>query len=399
MTVKRVKRCELSGELITTSLNLSYVIYRPDLLHTTAPTTDINILEKTKKKPLLVIHGGPGIPSDYLQPSLTKNSDSTSGNNTDLREGEGRCVIFFDQIGCGNSSSPSDITYYSTSNTVNDLEQLIRHLKLKEFHLYGHSYGGIIAYEYFKRHCSQRIDHEDVAAVPTLLSITMCSAPSNIHCVDEESMVLMKSLDDDDHDHDLHRLRSNSNCSMSSNASDEGTDSIMDGVSTSACTTNKTDVTDKTSLFQQSFVCRTITNDGILPPPLQEAYSKMGKVFSGTDAIKGYVAEALMALSREVDYVSPPPVLLMRGEYDFVSSKYSFDEWRELFRHDSITKKTLKGCSHYSMVENPMLHSMVLKSFLDKCERGEEIADEDNTTDHHISSCMTNALQDVTSKQ
>jgi len=406
MTVKRVKRCELSGELISVSLNLNYVIYRPDLLQTKATITDTvaaasavstndmasgpsfcsnKDVNHGKKKPLLVVHGGPGIPSDYLQPSLTKKSNTNKENN-DLHFQDGnvgggeRCIIFFDQIGCGNSSSPNDMSYYSISNTVDDLEQLIRHLKLQDFHLYGHSFGGIIAYEYYKRYCSHDRHSDGFHAVPNLISVTLCSAPSNVRFVDEDSMLLMKSIDEN-HDDDI-RLRSDSTCSMNSTHTDEdeGSDSMMnidkvDGSSTRA----KSTVSDKSLLFQQNFVCRTITNDGTVPLPLQEAYSKMGKFFVGTDVIIDYVAEPM--LSPPTSEHNRIPVLLVRGEYDFVSRKYSFDEWRELVQHDSVVCNTLQGCSHYSMVENPTLHSIALNSFLEKCERGEEVGGEENTMD------------------
>ena len=45
--------------------------------------------------PLLALHGGPGAPHDYLE-SLEGLADS------------GRQVIFYDQLGCGNSDQPHD---------------------------------------------------------------------------------------------------------------------------------------------------------------------------------------------------------------------------------------------------------------------------------------------------
>jgi hypothetical protein len=51
--------------------------------------------------PVLVLHGGPGIPSDYLE---------TLGL---LTEKYGRKVYFYDQIGCGNSDEPEDPSFYS----------------------------------------------------------------------------------------------------------------------------------------------------------------------------------------------------------------------------------------------------------------------------------------------
>lgn len=46
-------------------------------------------------RPLLVVHGGPGLPHNYLAP-LRRLSDE-------------REVIFWDQLGCGNSACPSDV--------------------------------------------------------------------------------------------------------------------------------------------------------------------------------------------------------------------------------------------------------------------------------------------------
>jgi len=62
-------------------LSMSYRIYRPDCLNS------------TEKAPLLVLHGGPSLPSEYLYPLAS-------------RIPEGRSVVFYDQIGCGRSSIP-----------------------------------------------------------------------------------------------------------------------------------------------------------------------------------------------------------------------------------------------------------------------------------------------------
>ncbi len=53
--------------------------------------------------PLLCLHGGPGIPHDYLEP--LEGLAST-----------GRCVVFYDQLGCGNSDRPSDPSFWTVSS-------------------------------------------------------------------------------------------------------------------------------------------------------------------------------------------------------------------------------------------------------------------------------------------
>ena len=54
-----------------------------------------------RKLPLLCVHGGPAIPHDYLLP-LRRLAD------------RGRRVIFYDQLGCGNSDRPTDPSLWQT---------------------------------------------------------------------------------------------------------------------------------------------------------------------------------------------------------------------------------------------------------------------------------------------
>ena len=51
--------------------------------------------EEEGKLPLLCLHGGPGTPHDYLEP-------------LEAIAATGRRVIFYDQLGCGNSDHPHD---------------------------------------------------------------------------------------------------------------------------------------------------------------------------------------------------------------------------------------------------------------------------------------------------
>lgn len=48
--------------------------------------------------PLLVLHGGPGVPHDYLE-SLADLADE-------------RPVVFYDQLGCGKSDRPDDVSLW-----------------------------------------------------------------------------------------------------------------------------------------------------------------------------------------------------------------------------------------------------------------------------------------------
>lgn len=87
------------------------------------------------KFPLLCLHGGPGCPHDYLEPLEAIAST-------------GRQVIFYDQLGCGNSGVPTDLLIYSVHLFLEEVEIVRRALGLDNVHLLGHSWGGMLAMEY-----------------------------------------------------------------------------------------------------------------------------------------------------------------------------------------------------------------------------------------------------------
>lgn len=93
------------------------------------------IVGSGNKTPLLLLHGGPGSTSYYLNP---------------LRElGKDRPVIFFDQLGCGRSDRITDTTLMTLENYTDEVEQVRKALGLNEFYLYGHSWGTTLALEYY----------------------------------------------------------------------------------------------------------------------------------------------------------------------------------------------------------------------------------------------------------
>src|SRR5262245_24640120 len=86
------------------------------------------------RTPLLVLHGGPGIPHDYLA-------------NLDLL-GDERPVVFYDQLGCGQSDRPEDPTLWTRERFAREVGAVPTALGLEEVVLYGHSWGSILAVDY-----------------------------------------------------------------------------------------------------------------------------------------------------------------------------------------------------------------------------------------------------------
>lgn len=86
------------------------------------------------RSPLLLLHGGPGMPSYYLKP-LARLADE-------------RPVVFYDQLGGGRSDQPDDTTLWTLERFVEEVTQVREALGLKEIHLLGHSWGTMLAVEY-----------------------------------------------------------------------------------------------------------------------------------------------------------------------------------------------------------------------------------------------------------
>jgi proline iminopeptidase len=86
------------------------------------------------RTPLLLLHGGPGAAHFYLLP-LGALADE-------------RPVIFYDQLGCGQSDSPQDTSIYTIQRSVDEIDAVRRALGLQEVILYGHSWGSMLAIEY-----------------------------------------------------------------------------------------------------------------------------------------------------------------------------------------------------------------------------------------------------------
>lgn len=90
------------------------------------------------KTPVLMLHGGPGYPSHYL--------------NALKPLGKDRKVITFDQLGCGRSDLISDTTLMTIDNYVEQTHQLLTALQITEVHLYGHSWGTMLGVDYYLKH-------------------------------------------------------------------------------------------------------------------------------------------------------------------------------------------------------------------------------------------------------
>lgn len=114
--------------------------------------------EKTgDKKPLILLHGGPGSTHNYFEVL------------DDFAREDGRELIMYDQIGCGNSYLEGHPELWNAETWVRELKALREHLGIEECHLLGQSWGGMLLLEYICNHA-----HDGVKSI--ILSSTLPSS-------------------------------------------------------------------------------------------------------------------------------------------------------------------------------------------------------------------------------
>jgi len=91
--------------------------------------------EAPGKLPVLCLHGGPGIPHDYLEPLETLAAT-------------GRRIIFYDQLGAGNSDHPHNPSLWTVPLFVEELGVVRQALGLEQVHILGQSWGGMLGMQY-----------------------------------------------------------------------------------------------------------------------------------------------------------------------------------------------------------------------------------------------------------
>jgi proline iminopeptidase len=89
-------------------------------------------------EPILLLHGGPGVP-DYLAPAA------------EMLVPRYRAVTF-DQRGVGGSTAKSH--RYEPEDYLENVDAVRRHLDAESIHLFGHSWGGLLAQLYLARYPS-----------------------------------------------------------------------------------------------------------------------------------------------------------------------------------------------------------------------------------------------------
>ena len=88
--------------------------------------------------PLVLLHGGPGSTHNYFEVLDSIGSE--------------RPVIMYDQIGCGLSGAFEHTEFFNMETWLEELVSLREYLNLKEIHILGQSWGGMLLLEYICNH-------------------------------------------------------------------------------------------------------------------------------------------------------------------------------------------------------------------------------------------------------
>lgn len=209
------------------------------------------------KLPLLCLHGGPGIPHDYLEP-------------LEAIAQTGRPVIFYDQLGCGNSDRAKDADLYSIDLFKDELVAVRSALNLEQIHLFGQSWGGCLALEHA------------LSQATGIASLVLANTPASVQQFVSEAYGLMNELPADI--------------------------KAVIQKHEAAGTTQDPEYKQAIEAFNHHFLCRLDP----WPSCLTKAYSKAGTEFRGAGKIIDWTVEnRLSGIS--------VPTLLLSGRYDQVT--------------------------------------------------------------------------------
>ncbi|MCV7377680.1 proline iminopeptidase [Mycobacterium alsense] len=258
--------------------------------------------------PLLVVHGGPGLPHHYLG-SLERLADE-------------REVIFWDQLGCGNSECPSNTGLWTMERSVAEMDAVVNALGLNGFHIFGNSWGGMLAQQYVL----------DVTAAAASLTIS-----NSIASIPEFSNM-------------VRRLKS---------ALDPSTQSAIDRHE-AAGTTHSPEYQAAIRTWNETYLCRVHP----WPEELEEAFRRMGAEIFTT--MFGPSDFHIVGTIRHWDVFDrlgeiTLPTLVLAGRYDECVPEHAWEIHRRI---PGARFELFESSAHMPFIEEPDRFDQVMREFL-----------------------------------
>lgn len=267
------------------------------------------------KTPLLLLHGGPGVPSYYLNPIAALGAD--------------RPVIFFDQLGCGRSDRITDTSLMTVENYVEEVKELRDSLGLTDYYLYGQSWGTMLGTDFYLAH------PEGVKGL--ILSSSALSIKKWMEDAQKQIATLPDSIQQ------------------------------IIKVNEENKTYDNADYKRAMKVYYEKYVARKVPWSADVDSALSP--TKMGfDVYMYMEGPSEFtITGTLKTYDRTPDLGKLKlPVLYIVGDMDEANpetTKY----------YQSLTPgaklEIIKNAGHLTMQDNPEQHNLALKSFLDSCDR------------------------------
>ena len=258
--------------------------------------------------PLVAVHGGPGLPHNYIR-SLERLADE-------------REVIFWDQLGCGNSERPSNIELWTMERSVAEMDAVIKALDLNRFHVFGNSWGGMLAQQYV-------LDVTSNAASLTI-SNSIASIPGFSEMVDRLKTQL-----------------------------DPATQAAIDRHE-SAGTTSSAEYQAAIRTWNETYLCRQLP----WPTELQDAFRGMGvEIF---ETMFGPSDFRIVGTIRNWDVFErlpeiKLPTLVVAGRFDECAPEHMWEMHRRI---GGSRFELFESSAHMPFIEEPHRFDQVMREFL-----------------------------------
>ena len=135
------------------------------------------------KGTVLCLHGGPGATHDYILPLA------------DMAEA-GYRVVFYDQLGCGNSEVPKNITLFTVEYAVEEVEAVRKTLGLGKVNLVGSSWGGMLTLAYALKY---QKNLKCIVTIGGLANVPLATAEMERmkNQLPQETLAIMKKYEDE----------------------------------------------------------------------------------------------------------------------------------------------------------------------------------------------------------
>ena len=262
--------------------------------------------------PLLILHGGPGAPHDYLE-------------NLEALASQTQKVIFYDQLGCGRSDQPDDPSLYQVSRFADEVGIIRQELGLERVHILGQSWGGMLAIEYALRQPS--------GLISLILSNTTSSIPMWVA--------------------EANRLRAELPPEVNATLLRHE----MEG------TTADLEYSQAMEVFYLRHVCRVSP----MPEFVQRTFDNMGFVYNYMNGPSEFHVIGVIKDWDRTDRLSEIhiPTLILSGRYDESTPMINEVLHRGIADSEWVI---FENSSHLSHVEEPELYIQTVRAFLNPVE-------------------------------